>query len=308
MASTEALSNLGRANPFPVDVTAEVEPGDSAVSWGAIIAGAAAAAAVSMILLALGMGLGLSAISPWSQKGVHAATFGFASIVWVTVTQICASALGGYLAGRLRMRWTSLHSDEVYFRDTAHGLLSWAVASLVSAAMLVSFATSAVGTAAQATATLAAGVTAANVTATTSTVESGDGSMGYLVDSLLRKDSTASSLITNSDPYHAPVAEVTRIFLNSAGAANLPQQDIRYLGQLVVQRTGLSQVDAERRVADTYGALQTSINNAKSAAISAADKARKVAIQASLWIFIGLLAGAFIASFTATIGGRERDA
>ena len=110
----------------------------SAVSWGSITAGAAAAAALSPILLVLGVGLGLSSVSPWARDGISATSFGVSTILWLTLTQLLASAMGGYLAGRLRTRWTEVHSDEVYFRDTAHGFLAWAVASQVTAALLTS--------------------------------------------------------------------------------------------------------------------------------------------------------------------------
>jgi len=113
-------------------------PHESAVSWGAIFAGAAAATALSLILLILGLGLGLSSVSPWSFDGVTAETFGWSSIAWLTFTAIAASGLGGYLAGRLRTKWSGLHTDETYFRDTAHGFVSWAVATLLAAGLLTS--------------------------------------------------------------------------------------------------------------------------------------------------------------------------
>jgi hypothetical protein len=108
----------------------------SAVSWGAIIAGATAAAALSLVLLVLGTGLGLAVVSPWSGEGASAKTVGVSSIVWVCVTQLASAALGGYLAGRLRTRWVGTDIDEVYFRDTAHGFLAWALATIVAAARL----------------------------------------------------------------------------------------------------------------------------------------------------------------------------
>ena len=80
----------------------------SAVSWGAIAAGAAAAT-LSLILLMLGIGLGLSAVSPWKQDGISATTFGIATILWITFTQLIASGMGGYLAGRLRTRWVGAY-------------------------------------------------------------------------------------------------------------------------------------------------------------------------------------------------------
>jgi hypothetical protein len=89
------------------------------VSWGAIAAGAAAAATLSLIMLILGVGLGLSTVSPWAHDGQSATTFGVSTILWVTLTQLVSSAMGGYLAGRLRTKWSGIHTDEVYFRDTA---------------------------------------------------------------------------------------------------------------------------------------------------------------------------------------------
>lgn len=116
-----------------------------AVSWSAVLAGATGSAALSLILLLLGTGIGLSAVSPWSHVGVSATAFGITTVVWLTVTQLLSSGVGGYLAGRLRTKWVAVHTDEVYFRDTAHGFLSWAVASLATAALLTSAIASILG-------------------------------------------------------------------------------------------------------------------------------------------------------------------
>jgi len=121
------------------------EASSSGVSWAAVIGGAVVAAAVSLILLALGTGVGLSSVSPWSNVGTSASTAGKTAIVWLIVSQIIASAMGGYLAGRLRTKWVNIHTDEVYFRDTAHGFLVWAVGLVITAAFLASAATSMVG-------------------------------------------------------------------------------------------------------------------------------------------------------------------
>ena len=132
----------------------------SAVTWSAVFAGAATTAALSLILLILGVGLGLSAVSPWSQSGVNAITLGITTIIWLTATQVIASGMGGYLAGRLRTRWDGVHNDEVYFRDTAHGLLSWVVATLVTVVLLTSTIGSILGT------TINAGASVASSTST----------------------------------------------------------------------------------------------------------------------------------------------
>ena len=291
----------------------------SAVSWGAIVAGAAGAAALALILLMLGTGLGLSSVSPWAYSGVSATTFGVSTILWLTFTQLVASGMGGYLAGRLRTKWVDVHTDEVYFRDTAHGFLSWAVAALATAALLTSVIGSIVNSGIQAGAAMAGNVAASAVGSGMANSNSDNGSMDYFVDSLFRKDfnSTVSAPdIAGSDvipvwhPKHPPAGstpEVTRIFINAIRSGSLPAEDIRYVGQVVAYRTGLKQQDAEKRVIDTYASMQTKLHDAETAAKEAADKGRKASAYAALWLFISLLIGAFVASFAATIGGRQRD-
>src|SRR5450759_5842 len=102
-AADEFVGGGALPGVYPVNTRAHA----SAVSWGAVMAGAAAAAALSLILLILGIGLGLSSVSPWAHYGVSAATFGVSTILWVTFTQLVASGMGGYLAGRLRTKWVA---------------------------------------------------------------------------------------------------------------------------------------------------------------------------------------------------------
>jgi hypothetical protein len=107
----------------------------STVSWPAIIAGAFVAIGASLILLLLGSGLGFASISPWADRGISATTFAVTGAIWLIVTQWVSAGLGGYIAGRLRTRWHGTHTHEIFFRDTAHGLVTWAVATVVVAAL-----------------------------------------------------------------------------------------------------------------------------------------------------------------------------
>lgn len=292
----------------------------SGVSWGAIFAGAAGAASLSLILLLLGTGLGMSAVSPWSSQGASAAGIGIAAVVWLSFTQIAASGMGGYLAGRLRTKWAGLHTDEVFFRDTAHGFLAWSVATLLTAALLSSVVGSIVGAGAQAGATVAGGVATAATAAGAGAAASQSGAegsnigTGYFIDSLFRRDAGTQPAPAADGAAPAPErssaavnAEVTRIFVNSLRTGALPADDTKYVGQVVAQRTGLSQPDAEKRVADTYAKAQAALKDAQAKAQQAADAARKASAYASLWLVVSMLFGAFVASFAATWGGRRRD-
>lgn len=111
--------------------------GGSALSWSAIVAGMVGAIALTLTLLALGAALGFASISPWPGVGARPATFTIGAGVWLIVTQWLSAGLGGYLAGRLRVRWPGLHTDEVLFRDTAHGFLTWATATVVMTGIAV---------------------------------------------------------------------------------------------------------------------------------------------------------------------------
>jgi len=267
------------------DTSLKNEAPSSGVSWPAVLAGAFAAAALSLSLLALGTGIGLSSVSPWSNVGASASAIGIGAIVWLIVTQIIASTMGGYLTGRLRTKWVNIHTDEVYFRDTAHGFLVWAVGLVITAAFLASAATSMVGGGAQLGA-----ITSGKATMTQTGGQASDPNE-YFVDTLFR------SVRPAPDPNDASMrAEAGSIFANALRQKDIPAPDKTYLARLVAARTGLTQTDAEQRVSDVL-----------TQARQVADTARKAVAHSLYWTFLALLIGAFCASFAATIGGKQRD-
>ena len=288
----------------------------SAISWGAIIAGAFAAAAMGLILGVLGTGLGFAAVSPWANSGASATTIGIASAIWLLLMSAIASAIGGYLAGRLRTRWVDVHGDEIFFRDTAHGFIAWAVGTVITAAVLTSAAGALVGGTAKVVATGAAAVGAGAAgaagtaaSAATGALPRGEGASAdpnaYYVDTLFRTDKPAEGAAAPDDA--ATRAEATHIFANDLRGGTLPASDRQYLAQVVAARTGMSPEDADKRVNDTYSKAQAVAADAEAKAKEAADAARKAATYSALWMFIALLVGAFAATFAATLGGRLRD-
>jgi hypothetical protein len=275
---------------------------NSTVSWGAVIAGGVAAAAISLFLLTLGVGLGLSSISPWSDQGVSATTFQVGAGVFIIAISMLANAVGGYLAGRLRHTWAGVHNDEIYFRDTAHGLLAWALATLIGAIALGAAAT-------HITAGAASG--AAPAAATASQSQPTD----VYVDTLFRTDPGAGGSAASPAPTElganasagnsqnapnrafitrASVGRILTPVLRKGG--DVSAADRTYLAKMVAARTGLSQPEAEKRVNDT-------IAQAK----QATDDARKATAKMMLWLAASMLAGAVAAMLGATEGGVLRD-
>ena len=272
------------------------------VSWGAVLAGAAAAAALSFILLILGVGLGLSSVSPWS---FNATAIGVSTIAWLAFMQLAASGIGGYMAGRLRVKWSSIHTDEVHFRDTAHGLLAWAVATLLTVALLAGGTRAVLSGAIDA----GSGVAAAVGPAAAAGAKAGEGSanpLDYFSDMLLRAAPAAGTGEAGGTVADQRV-EIGKIFATGLSTGSLAADDRAYLGQVVASRTGLTQAEAEARVDAVYGRAAKAAADAKARAQQAADTARKAGAHTALWMFVALLLGAFVASLAATFGGRQRD-
>lgn len=258
------------------------EPSIAGVSWPAVAAGAVVSCALTLVLLAFGTGLGLSVVSPWAGSGVSATTFKIGTGLYLIVIAMIASSVGGYIAGRLRTRWIGVHSDEVYFRDTAHGFIAWAFASVLGAVVLASPASSLIGGA-------ASGATQAAATAA-----SQSGPMDGYVDTLFRSDAPAAPNAGNAQDSRG---EMVRLFTSTfRDGSDLKPVDRQYVVKVVAARTGLSQADAEKRVNEVVTQAKTDI-----------DAARKAAMQLAFWLTASLLLGAFCASLAATEGGGLRD-
>ena len=258
------------------------EDTQSTVSLRAVLAGATASLAISLVLLAFGIGGGFSVVSPLSSSGVSATTFTLAAGLYLIVVAMLSSTIGGYVAGRMRSQWRTVHEHERYFRDTAHGFLVWALATVVTAAVLGGATTNLVS-GASASFAPAAGSAA---TASPNTV---------YVDNLLRTDPVAAAP-ANSD-MNATRGEITRIMVPSLRkGGTVSPADRTYLAKVVSARTGLSQKDAEQRVDQVVTEAKT-----------AADEARKSAAKLSLWLAASMLAGALAASLAAVEGGNLRN-
>ena len=269
------------------------ESSKSAVSWPAILAGAVAATSASVLLLTLGSGLGLISKSPWPGSGASAGTITALAAIWLIAVEWIASGLGGYLTGRLRTKWVGTHDHEVFFRDTAHGFVTWALATIVLAALIAAAAAAAAGTGVRAAATLGSGAAEGAANSLPHATVS-----GYDVDMLFRS--------AQADPGESASdarAQATRILTKGLATADVSAADRAYVAQLIAARTGIAQPEAEKRVDDAVAQL----NAAETKARQAADAARKAAATATILTALSMLIGAFIACAAAALGGQERD-
>ena len=291
------------------------EANAAGVSWPAVFGGAFVTAALWVTLTILGVGLGLYAISPWAGQGASAKTIGVGAIVWLIVTQIIASGLGGYLAGRLRTKWTAIHTNEVYFRDTAHGFLVWAVAVVFSAVFL--------------------GIVLAAVAATTGTsvtpvayTDPVPPNRAVTPGGSMNMPGTYSSTPGSTSP-STPGASMSTpdltdtttpgVAMTTPGVVKPAPGSVSSSGVGTVPAPGSPGAMTGKPGADPSapGVGKTPPGTYRTPGAAPGeitvtphelDKARRAAARTCLWIFVALFIGAFCASLSATLGGRERDA
>jgi hypothetical protein len=256
-----------------------ITPAKHAASWPAIFAGAFVAVAITLVLVALGSGIGFASLSPWPGHGASLTSFAVTTAIWLIVTQWLAAALGGYIAGRLRTRWIGTHTHEIFFRDTAHGLITWSVATVVVIALAAGSAASGARAGARAAA------------------EAAQAASPYIVDKLFRSSGAAAAGPND------PRLETAHIVANAAATGSVPDSDRAYLVEQVAAHANVPQQEAQSRV-ETFIA---SVMQAQDKAKADADAARKAAAQASIYLALSMLIGAFIASVSAALGGRLRD-
>lgn len=280
-----------------VDVAATpVRAGPSYVEWGAVFAGALTASALSFVLLTAGGAIGLSLISPYSGES-YTKTAASIAVFWSVAVPILAFLIGGYLAGRLRGAWAEASLEEVQFRDGMHGVLVWSIS--IVAGVMIAF--------------LAAGA-AATSGAQVAALSSRDALVAPAIDTLFAAAAPAAAPADTAQPgapapTAAPVtgeravvpdsearATITRTLIAAAANGRVTPTQKRTLAQIVSERTGISQAEAEKRVDQAYAD-----------AVSALETARKATVLAGLVTATALLVGLLAAWFAAQNGARHRD-
>jgi hypothetical protein len=295
---------MTHVGPAPLGSSPTASPGSSFVEWGSVIAGAVLAAAISFVLLTFGAAIGLSATSPWPNSGASAKVVASVAVFWAMAQQIGAFMAGGYVAGRMRSRWHEA-GHEVEFRDGLHGGLVWAVGVVIGAALFLSTA----GSVAKTGAEVAGGAAAVAGASTSDPID-------VVLDTMLRPATVAQASVPSpaaSAGGTPPTAgaptprtraltgddtrpEMSRILASAVANGSLTTENRAYLAQLVAQRTGISQQEADKRVNDAFNAARET-----------ADKARRAGVLTGFVTAASLVLSLGAAWWAALRGGHHRD-
>jgi hypothetical protein len=244
-----------------------------------VIAGAVTAAAVAFVLHTFAAAVGLGVASPAPTWRDASFPLWFLSGVYLLLVALASYGAGGYLAGRVRSSWKT-SEDEIEFRDGTHGLLVWALATILTGFLVFAVAAGATRLAAPSSGQAGPG-----------TSVGGENIIAYDLDKLFRAERRPA----DTDMSYSR-AEAARILLTAAGRRGVLQDDRDYLNRLVAARTGVAQADAATRVNTAIESARTNIRRARRASIILAFMAGAAA-----------LAGAAAAWFAAGLGGRHRD-
>lgn len=269
----------------------------SRFSWTAAIAGAFAATAVTFLIISLGSGIGLSVASPY-RVSPSGTTLTLIGAIWLLMAQAFGFACGGYLAARMRSHFVDDASDEGRFRDAAQGFLVWSLGVVITALFVALAGLYTTSTATNASANI--------ITAAASNSENSGGSVtnttDYFVDMLFRPGPSANAGATtdSAGANNQSRAEAARVLAHAVTQGQLSNYDRTYLAQVVSQRTGLSQDEAQQRVTNVE-------NQARDAVKQAGDKVAKAGAYLSFWTFMSLLFGAVAAVLGGILGGESRQ-
>lgn len=252
-----------------------VESQDTGVAWPAILGGTVAASAFLLLLAPLGASLGLSMSSPWHDWDSAEKTFTVIGAAWLIIVQWLSSGVGGYLTGRLRTAWPGAHTHEVFFRDTAHGFLTWALTSVVAVLLIAGGLSHGDGRHLD-----------------MDPMHTGIPGQTHAVGKLFRMPQGGSSpSVTEQDR-----ADSIFILNETTKEKGISESDEAYLTQLVSARTGLSETVAQARVNSVVAEVD------ETAKITHRNK-----MVAGLFLFLSMWIGAFIASAAGALGGMHRD-
>lgn len=280
-----------------VDVVATpARAGTSYVEWSAVFAGAIVASAISFVLLTAGAALGLSLISPYSGES-YAKTAASMAVFWSVAVPILAFLAGGYIAGRMRVAWSDAAAEEVQFRDGVHGLLVWALGIVMAMVLAFVAASATVRSGSQ----VAAGAAGNENAALSPVIDMLFGATMPPPEAPVNPAGTPQGVAPaigerGTVPESDVRAMVARTLVAAAGSGQLTPAQKRTLGQVVSERTGVSQPEAERRVDQAF-----------KDGMNAIEMARRAAVLAALVTVTALLVGLLAAWYAAKNGGRHRD-
>jgi hypothetical protein len=263
------------------------------ICWGAVFAGVVIALITQLVLNLLGISIGAATFDPASSTNPSAAPFSIGAGIWWTISGIIAALAAGYAAGRLTGQPQ---------RDSGgwHGLIAWALATLVIFAVLTTTAGAIAGGALRVLGTVAGGVVQAVGTTAKTAVQTAAPGMMQAADPLASIEKAVRDASGGSDP--AALRDAAIAAVRAAVTADPAQaQDARERAAQALAKAQSVPIDAARgQIARYEQQYRQAVDEAKQQATAAAQAATAAVSRGAFFGFIALLLGAI----AAWCGGR----
>ncbi|HUH01936.1 MAG TPA: hypothetical protein VML75_08055 [Kofleriaceae bacterium] len=289
-------------------------------SWGAILGGAFIALAFMTMLGALGLAIGFSTIDPASDGSPSAKALGIGAAIWWLVSGIVALFAGGWAAGRL----SGLRRR---MEGTLHGVVTWAVysivATVVTATMVGSLISGAMGVVTTGARVAASGAGA--VASQLGSVDVPDVAWQQVwgdVQGMLRDSEVESAQPGELDETRAEAMRELRQGNVEAALETLRDQaravgsevDRESVVNVLVENTSMTREEARKAVDRWMQHFQSVKEGAsdlatqgRDAALEVAEKSADALAWAGWWTFFYLFLTAIAAGVGGTLGAPRTD-
>ena len=268
------------------------------VSWGAIFAGATTALVTQVILNLVGVGVGLSSVGPVAADNPGASTLSMSAGIWFIVSGIVAALAGGFIAGRLS-------GKPITGAAGLHGLVSWAVTTLVVLYLLTSAAGGLIGGAfSGVTSTLGGAGSLVGGTVQTA-AQAAAPSLSKISNPFDGIEQSVRNQAAGQDPQAAKDAAVAAIRALFTGDPAQKAQAENRAADALAKAQGIPLDQAKAQIQDYKTQYEGTVATAKVKAEQAAVVAKSAATQGAFYGALALILGALAGFFGGRLGAPK---
>lgn len=259
------------------------------VSWGAVLAGVVVALVTQLLLNMLGVSIGLANFNPQTGDTPDANTFSMAAGIWWTLAGIIASFAGGMAAGRLAGRPKD---------STAgwHGVISWALTTLLIVYVLTAAAGNVVGGAYNVVSGALGGL---GRTASTAAQTAAPG-LAQIQEPFAKIEQAIRQNTGGNDPAALRDAAVAAVRAMVTGDRQEAETARNRAAEAIARAQSIPPEEARQRVAQYEQQYRQAVEQTKRDAAVAAEATADVVSRGALFGFFALALGAIAAWY----GGR----
>jgi len=260
------------------------------ISWGAVFAGAVMALVLQLILNMIGVGIGLGAVDVQARETPSASSLSLGAGLWWVLSGVIAAGVGGYLAGRL----SGKPSDTT---TAYHGLIAWAVATLIVVYLVSSAAASLFGGAFNTVSSAIGGAGKAAGGTVQTVVQAAAPTLDNMSDPFSRIENQIRSVAGSQDPSALRDAATLAMRAVITGDASQQATARDRAADALAKAQNISTDEAKARVSQFEKQYTDAVAQAKETARKAADTTASAVSRGALLGAVSLLLGAVAAFF-----------